>query len=107
MVLNSSTGHWLWTQAAQGGAQSLQQPVGQIAVGYKANFVELNLESLVFTGKSQEQLLDAFIFNHQADNDAIDAVWVRGQKVVEQSNHISQEVIIDDFKKSMARLQVG
>ncbi|GAA4355659.1 formimidoylglutamate deiminase [Kangiella marina] len=102
---NSSTGHWLWTQAAQGGAQSLQQPVGQIAVGYKANFVELNLESLVFTGKSQEQLLDAFIFNHQADNDAIDAVWVRGQKVVEQGKHVSQSVIVDGFKSSLKRLQ--
>jgi formimidoylglutamate deiminase len=104
---NSSTGRWLWTQAAEGGAQSLQQPVGKVAVGFKANFVELNLDSLVFTGKSQEQLLDAFIFNHQVDNDAIGSVWVRGNKVVEQGAHIAHDDIIKNFKQSMSRLQVA
>jgi len=104
---NSSTGHWLWTQAAQGGAQSLQQPVGQIGVGYKANLVELNLNSMTFVGKSQQQLLDAFIFNHQFVNDAIASVWVRGQKVVEHGEHASQGIIEENFKTSLGRLQTS
>lgn len=102
---NSSTGEYLWTQAAQGGAQSIAQPVGKIAVGCKANFVELNLESLVFAGKQRSQLLDGFIFNHQADNDAIESVWVRGQKVIEQGEHKSQALIKDNFKSSLKKLQ--
>jgi len=104
---NSSTGHWLWTQAAQGGAQSLQQPVGQIGVGYKANLVELNLNSMTFVGKSQQQLLDAFIFNHQFVNDAIASVWVRGQKVVDDGEHASQGIIEENFKTSLGRLQTS
>lgn len=101
---NSSTGHWLWTQAAQGGAQSIQQPVGQIAVGHKANFIELNTESLVFVGKTKEQLLDAFIFN-QAASDAINSVWVSGTKLVEQGRHHAEDNIVECFKQSMKKLQ--
>lgn len=102
---NCSTGEYLWLQAAQGGAQSIAQPVGRIAVGCKANFVELNSDSLVFAGKQQSQFLDAFIFNHQSDNDAIESVWVRGQKVIEQGMHQSQSTIKDRFKSSLGKLQ--
>ncbi|AOE49682.1 formimidoylglutamate deiminase [Kangiella sediminilitoris] len=101
---HSSTGEWLWTQAAEGGAQSLQQPVGRIEVGAKANFVELNSDSLVFVGKNRSQLLDAFIFN-QADNNAIASVWVGGTKVVENGEHHSEQAITQAFKQSMTELQ--
>ncbi|MBV36295.1 MAG: formimidoylglutamate deiminase [Rickettsiales bacterium] len=101
---NRSTGHYLWTQAAKGGAQSLQQAVGTLAVGYKANFVELNTDSLPLIGKSQEQLLDAFIFNHQFSNDVIESVWVRGQKFVEKGQHISEVDISQNFKATLKRL---
>ena len=73
-------------------------------MGYKANFVELNTDSLPLIGKSQEQLLDAFIFNHQFSNDVIESVWVRGQKFVEKGQHISEVDINQNFKATLKRL---
>lgn len=101
----SSNGMWLWQQAASSGAQSLGRDAGTIKVGNKADFVELNTESFALIGKDSDQLIDAFIFNHQFSNDAIRTVWVNGQCQVKDGVHRNEEKIKQNYQKSISRLR--
>ncbi|WP_251359544.1 formimidoylglutamate deiminase [Kangiella sp. TOML190] len=99
----SSNGHYLWSRAAQGGAQSLNNQTGELTVGNKADFIELNNNSLPLLMKSNHELIDSFIFNQQS-NQSIASVWCKGQKVVADGEHHAEQAIITNFKKTLARL---
>ncbi|WP_417446255.1 formimidoylglutamate deiminase [Kangiella sp.] len=101
---HSSNGYWLWQQAAGAGAQSLGRNAGCIKVGNKADFIELNPESFALLGKSDHQLIDAFIFNHQFSNDAIRSVWVNGECQVSDGVHRNEEKIRHQYQKTIHRL---
>lgn len=100
----SSNGAWLWLQAATAGAQSLGQKAGVLKVGCQADFIELNPDSFALLGKENDQLVDSFIFNHQFSNDSIRSVWVKGQCQVEAGVHRNEEVIRQNYSKSISRL---
>ncbi|MCW9029817.1 MAG: formimidoylglutamate deiminase [Kangiella sp.] len=100
----SSNGLWLWQQASRAGAQSLGRQAGVIAVGNKADFIELNSDSFSLMGKTDEQLIDAFIFNHQFSNDAIRSVWVNGLCQVKDGIHRNEEIIRAEYKNAINRL---
>lgn len=101
---HSSNGLWLWQQAATAGAQSLGQKAGVIKVGNQADFIELNTDSFALLGKERNQLIDAFIFNHQFSNDAIQSVWVKGQCKVKDGVHMHEDAIRKSYQKSISRL---
>ncbi len=100
---SSSNGYWLWANAAQGGAQSLNVQAGQIAKGYRADFIELDNNALALFAKQGNQLLDGLIFNHQNDS-CIQSVWSKGKKVIESNYHAKETIIIDNYKKTLKKL---
>ncbi|MHC9510801.1 formimidoylglutamate deiminase [Kangiella sp. M94] len=102
---HSSNGLWLWQQATAAGAQSLGRQAGVIKVGNKADFIELNPENLALLGKSDDELLDAFIFNHQFSNDVIRSVWVNGQCWVKDGLHRNEDKIKTQYRKTISRLR--
>ncbi len=99
----SSNGHWLWTNAAKGGAQSLNNNAGELSLGKKADFIELNNDCMALIGATDNQLIDAFIFNQQA-SDNISSVWVKGGKVVSAGEHLKQDSIVSDYKRLLCKL---
>lgn len=101
----SSNGLWLWQQAARSGAQTLGQKTGAITVGCQADFIELNPDSFSLMGKGGDQLMDAFIFNHQFSNDAIRSVWAKGKCQVENGIHRNEEEIRKAYSKTISRLR--
>lgn len=102
---HSSNGLWLWQRATAAGAQSLARQAGVIKVGKKADFIELNTESFALIGKSDDELIDAFIFNHQFSNDVIRSVWVNGQCRVKDGLHSNEDEIKARYQKTISRLR--
>ncbi|WP_147307624.1 formimidoylglutamate deiminase [Wenzhouxiangella sediminis] len=75
----------LWQQAARAGAAALDQPVGELSEGCRADLVVLDESHPMLTGLQPEDMLDSFVFAHAGD--MIDEVRVAGRRVVAAGRH--------------------
>ncbi|MEM7675550.1 MAG: amidohydrolase family protein, partial [Myxococcota bacterium] len=98
-------GRTLFDDAARGGAQALDQPIGHLSPGQRADFVVLNPEHPRLVGLEPDQALDAWIFSG-ADR-AVDEVWVAGQRLVQNGQHHRRAPIQAVFATVMRRLAAG
>jgi len=96
------TGVHLWQSAARNGAQALGQPVGEIAVGKRADLIVLDETSPVFAGASYGQLVDAFVFSGQPN--PISHVMVAGNWVVEGGKHCQEEEIFGRYSALVSEI---
>lgn len=96
-----SNGGNLFRRSLIGGSQALGIAASGIAVGAVADFVSLDADHPTLTGKTGDQLLDAWIF---AGANAIDSVWVHGAKLVEAGRHKHRERIGRKFRETMLAL---
>ncbi len=97
-----STGRSLFEATSSGGAQALQQNMGVISVGKRADFVVLDAEHHSLLGRMQDNALDAWIFS--GGNACVRDVYVGGVQLVKDRTHIHSAQIIKNFKKTLARL---
>ena len=93
-----STGRRLFDQAILGGNRALQARSG-LSVGNEADMVSLKVEAVDYL--KEDALLDHWIF---AGRVPVDAVWVRGEKRVENGRHIHRQRIGQRFRSVMERL---
>ncbi|PHR62588.1 MAG: formimidoylglutamate deiminase [Robiginitomaculum sp.] len=86
----------MYRQAASGGAQALGQtlgqspdgqPVGTIAPGNPASFVELDSQHPDLHSRKADAILDGWIFS--AGRQAISNVWVKGSQVITNKKHVN------------------
>jgi len=80
-----STGRRLFGAAVQGGGQACGFAEAGLVPGSFADFVTLDLEHPSMVGRSEDELLDSWIF--AAGKSAIDGVWRAGRKVVAGGRH--------------------
>jgi formimidoylglutamate deiminase len=92
----------LFSMATKGGAWSLRLPVGELAVGYPADFVVIDLDDPSVAGGEPDALLDYLLFS--MERSAIREVFVQGQPIIEDGHHRNQRTIIDNFAKLQKRL---
>lgn len=92
-----STGQVLFENALQGGSQAAGLPLAGIALGQRADLVEINLESDALLGVPAERLIDALIFS--TPSTSFDNVYVAGKKVEHRMTQWRT-----DFLKTMAEL---
>ncbi|NBY69808.1 MAG: formimidoylglutamate deiminase [Betaproteobacteria bacterium] len=92
-----STGQVLFENALQGGTQAAGLPLAGIALGQRADLVEINFESDALLGVPAERLIDALIFS--TPSTSFDNVFVAGKKV---EHKVTQWRT--DFLKTMAEL---
>ncbi len=92
----------LWLRAASGGAQALAQPVGAIEPGCRADLVVLNDDDPAMTMQRTSDVLDAAIFG-PARNPVRD-VLIGGHYVVRDGRHPYEEMMLDRYRKALARL---
>ncbi len=97
-----STGEALYRAALAGGAQALNQPVGALAPGRRADIVTLDLAHPAFAGARPESWLDCYVFNAGAQ--AINDVFVGGRQVVAEGRHRAREQVRQRFAAAMAGL---
>ena len=97
-----SVGRTLFTAAAAGGARALQQPIGAIAEGHRADIVTLDLGHPALVGKVGDELLDGWLF--AAGRSPVASVHVGGRRVVESGRHIAAAAAAARFERVMRRL---
>jgi formimidoylglutamate deiminase len=97
-----STGRAIFDAVVAGGTQAsgIEGAAG-IRVGASADLLSLRAD-LALTGRSEDQILDTFIF---ADaRGLIDSVWRAGRKVVSGGVHLERAPVARRFRAALQRL---
>jgi len=97
----SSVGQYLYHHAALHGANSVNQNVGEIAVGKRADFVVLDTDHPTLYAKQGSKILDAAIF--ACDRLPVKDVMVAGQWKIKQGEHVNSEKITQDYLSVMEK----
>jgi formimidoylglutamate deiminase len=98
----ASTGRSLLDAVLKGGAASLDQPMGAIAVGKRCDIVVLDEAHPALIGRGGDAALDTWIFS--AGNAAVKDVIVGGSHVVKNRRHINEDRIQKRFSETVGRL---
>jgi len=98
----TSTGRRLLDAALAGGARALGQAHTGLELGASADIVELNPDDLSLVGRSNDKLLDGWIFASGAR--AIGRVWRRGKLVALHGRHVDAERIGAAYRQALERL---
>lgn len=101
----SSTGRTLVERAFFGGARALGRRIGRIDVGCRADLVGLDTEHPALAARSEDALLDTWIFG--SDAALVRHVVVGGRLVVHDRQHRERERIERDFKRTLSRLMAA
>lgn len=96
---HAHTGAGLYRAAALGGGRALGRKMGAIGVGYRADFVVLDPDHPLMTGRNQDTLLDSFVF--AAGAGAIRDVFVAGKQVIEDGNHAADSSLKPAFQDAL------
>ncbi len=97
-----STGRVLFDRALQGGSQALGIDDAGLVEGGAADIVALDSANPALAARSGDAILDSWIF--AARRTPVDAVWVRGCKVVQDGRHHADEIIARRFRATLERL---
>ncbi|TMV15020.1 formimidoylglutamate deiminase [Arenibacterium halophilum] len=97
-----STGRRLFDAVCAGGAQAVARNSGRIATGALADFIALDGSAPDLAGRSEDQVLDTWIFAR--DDRLVSDVWSAGRHMVQQGRHKQHEAISAAFGETLARL---
>lgn len=98
----ASLGSALYRKAAAGGAQALAQPVGQLAVGHRADWLVLNTDDPALAEQPSDSLLDAAIFGPARQ--PVRDVMVAGQWRVRDGRHALAAQSLARYRSVLRRL---
>jgi formimidoylglutamate deiminase len=96
-----STGRALFDAALAGGAQALGL-TGGLAAGLAADIVSLDADNLALAGRSDDAILDGWIFG--SARAPVDCVWTSGRKVVTNGRHYRAEQVATIFRERIEGL---
>ncbi|MGV3633374.1 MAG: formimidoylglutamate deiminase [Pseudorhodoplanes sp.] len=97
-----SSGLSLYTRALAGGAQALDQPIGALAPGHRADVLVLDADHPDLAGASGDMVLDVLVFS--AGRDLIQTVIAGGKTVVREGRHQAREAIAQKYRATVSRL---
>lgn len=97
-----SVGQNLYLHAAKSGADSINQPVGEIAVGKRADLVVLNTQHPSLYAKPNQFILDAAIF--ACDKLPVRDVMVAGKWQIKAGFHLQEKAFLADYLKVIKKL---
>ncbi|HET7922739.1 MAG TPA: formimidoylglutamate deiminase [Gammaproteobacteria bacterium] len=98
-------GRPLWQRACAGGAAALDEPVGAIEVGKRADLVVLDEEAAPWLGHDIGTLLDAFIIGGSRHD--IAAVYVGGRRIVDHGTVKDDARSAREFARTVSRLNAA
>lgn len=96
-----SVGQLLWTQASRGGAQACGVSMGEIGIGYRADWLEIE-EDEWLVGLSYAQKLNRWLFS--GEKNKIANVYVAGKCVIENGCHELDQELSVKFSQVMKDL---
>jgi formimidoylglutamate deiminase len=92
----------LWNAAGIAGSQAAGIDAGAIAQGHRADIVVLDTQSPTLVGRTEDALLDTFVFSGQAN--PIREVMVNGRWVVQDGFHFAEIPIAASYRRAMRTL---
>jgi formimidoylglutamate deiminase len=101
----SHVGTRLWRDAAVNGAQAIGQPVGEIAVGRRADWLVLDAAHPAMAGAAPDAAFDRLLF--AGADQAIRDVMIAGRWVVKDHHHAADNGLRGDFTRAMKDLAEG
>lgn len=96
-----NVGQLLWSQAAQGGAQACAVAIGKIAVGFRADWIELK-EDEWLAHLTSPQKLNRWLFS--GDKNQIANVYVAAERVINNGEHALDQQVKTEFNQVMKTL---
>jgi formimidoylglutamate deiminase len=100
---HASVARRLFEATLAGGAQAMGIAPG-LAAGNQADFVTLDPDHPALHGRSDDRLLDTWIF--AARTSCIDTVWKRGRKLVSGGQHIARPGVTKRYLRVLDRILV-
>ena len=97
------TGAAAWRAAVRGGARALARRAGGLAVGCRADLVELDADAPGLAGLTGDTCLDAWIFG--GSGPAVRTVVVGGRVRVQHGHHVDRPAVMDRFRSVLARVR--
>ena len=91
----ASSGRTMLEAIWSGGAQAVRRNSGKLAPAAAADILTFRADHPTFAGKSDDQVLDAWIFS--AGDPRVDFVWSGGLKVVAGGRHVFKDEIAERF----------
>jgi formimidoylglutamate deiminase len=98
----ASTGRTLFDAVVAGGARALAHGTGQLHEGGPADLVALDASHAALAGRTGDAWLDGWMV--AARNSPIEAVWVRGRRLVVGGRHVQREAIERRFVRVLSGL---
>ncbi len=96
------SGRHLLDAALGGGAQACGRRIGQIATGYRADFIVIDDQNPRLNGQNEDNLLDSWIF--ASTENPVSDVFVGGRQVIREGHHDLEDVIHHKFKSTLLEL---
>jgi formimidoylglutamate deiminase len=98
----ASTGSMLWQRACEAGARACGRAIGAIEPGRRADIVVLDTSTPSFAGRSDESIIDTFVFASPAH--AVRDVMVAGRWLVQEGRHFAETAIAAGYRRAVNRL---
>jgi formimidoylglutamate deiminase len=98
----TNTGRNLLDGALAGGARACGRNIGRIEAGQRADFVVLDHNHPRLYGRSQDDLLDSWIFS--GNENLVRDVYVGGNKVIDNGHHANEEEIARNYRATLDQL---
>jgi formiminoglutamate deiminase len=98
-----STGRTLFDESFRAGSRALGVAGGGLAGGHPADIVTLATEHSSIVSRTDNRLLDSWIFAARCG--AVDCVWARGRKVVVGGRHVARDAFERRFRAVLERLR--
>lgn len=99
-----SSGALLWRAACEGGARASGRFIGTLQVGARADIVVLDLNAPLFCGRSDDAIIDTFVFAGGAE--LVRDVMVAGRWLVQEGRHYAETAVSTGYKRAMAKLMM-
>ncbi len=97
-----NTGRHLLDGTLKGGAMACGRKIGQIATGYRADFVALDDSHPRLYGRSDDSLIDSWIFS--GNENLVKDVYVGGKQMIQNGRHANEEAINQNYRQTLDHL---
>lgn len=97
-----SGGALLWHRAGTAGARVTGRPVGELAVGKRADVLVLDLNLSLFAARSDIAIADTFVFS--GTSESIRDVMVGGRWLVQDRRHFAETAVSVGYKRALQKM---
>jgi formimidoylglutamate deiminase len=97
-----SSGALLWRRACSAGTRATGRNIGALEAGRRADIVVIDSNAPLFAGRSEDELLDTFIF--AGTGHEVRDVMVAGRWLVQEGRHFAETAIAAGYKRAMTSI---